>query len=315
MKRKLHVITFLFSLFFSVAIIANTTTDPIKKDSVSTKISTKAIKTNSVKTFRNFSSLNKFDKVATAVSKQRFTEQGFQFNTADSTENKKWLDKATNTFEKVEELGNYIDFLTKDGLGQLPVAIKPVSISNVKYTVGIAKAVFKPTFTELTVFLKVELPSTNKERGDQVLILGASNVKLSHTGGIIGDAKLQLISQFTTNFNQGSILLTLKGDFQNPGTYAIIDCSGFKEMGIDANIKFANGLLHPVDKNGKKKIGYVDADFKTTISDWNDMVVNISLPEFGIKGLEGTTFQLNTAVFDFSDLRNDEATPKAYLNK
>ena len=315
MKKKLRFITFLFSLFFSVTMISNTITDPIKKDSTATKISTKGIKTNTAKTFRSFSSLNKFDKVATTVIEQRFTEQGFQFNTADSTENKKWLDKATNTFKKVEELDNYIEFLTKDGLGQLPVAIKPVSISNVKYTVGIAKAVFKPAFTELTVFLKVELPSKNDKRGDQVLILGASNVKLSHTGGIIGDAKLNLISQFTTNFNQGSVLLTLKGSFEKPGTYAIIDCSGFKEMGLDANIKFADGLLHPVDKNGKKKVGYVEADFKTTISDWNDMVVNISLPEFGIKGLEGTTFKLNTAVFDFSDLRNDPATPASYINK
>ena len=315
MKKKLRFITFLFSLFFSVAMMANTNGNPIKKDSTATKLITKIVKANSAKTFRTFSSLENFDRVEEFTNQQRFTEQGFQFNTADSTENKKWLDKATNTFEKVEELGNYIDLLTKDGLGQLPVAIKPVSISNVKYTVGIAKAVFKPAYTELTVFLKVELPKTNPERGDQVLILGASNVKLSHTGGIIGDAKLQLISQFTTNFNQGSILLTLKGDFQNPGTYAIIDCSGFKEMGLDANIKFANGLLHPVDNKGKKKIGYVEADFKTSIADWNDMVVNISLPEFGIKGLEGTTFQLNTAVFDFSDLRNDEATPKAYLNK
>ncbi|MCG8207860.1 hypothetical protein [Tenacibaculum finnmarkense] len=315
MKKKIRFITFLFSLFFSVAMIANTITDPIKKDSIATKLITKIIKTNSVKTFRSFSSLNKFDKVTAALTQQRFTEQGYKFNTADSIENKKWLDKATNTFKKVEELGNYIEFLTKDGLGQLPVAIKPVSISNAKYTVGIAKAVFKPAYTELTVFLKVEIPSTNSERGDQILILGASNVKLSHTGGIIGDAKLNLISQFTTNFNQGSILLTLKGSFEKPGTYAIIDCGGFKEMGLDANIKFANGLLYPVDKKGKKKIGYVNADFKTTISDWNDMVVNISLPEFGIKGIKGTTFKLNTAVFDFSDLRNDEATPKAYLNK
>ncbi len=315
MNKKL-TLSFLILICISNHLFANTNVKFNERDSVATKaLPVKSTEITNAKTFRNFSSLEKFDKVATPVIQQRFTSQGFQFNTADSTTNKKWLDKATNTFKKIEELDNYIDVLTKDGLAQLPVAIKPVSISNVKYTVGIAKAVFKPAFTELTVFLKVELPSNNDKRGDQVLILGATNVKLSHSGGIIGDAKLNLISQFTTNFNQGSVLLTLKGSFKEPGTYALIDCSGFKEMGLDANIKFADGLLHPVDKNGKKKIGYVEADFKTTIADWNDMVVNISLPEFGIKGLEGTTFKLNTAVFDFSDLRNDEATPKSYLNK
>ncbi|MBA6156661.1 hypothetical protein H3Z83_09060 [Tenacibaculum sp. S7007] len=315
MNKKL-TLSFLILICISINLFANTNFNERDKDSIATKaVPVKPAKITSAKTFRSFSSLEKFDKIERPVIQQRFTDQGFQFNTADSTTNKKWLDKATNTFKKIEELDNYIDVLTKDGLAQLPVAIKPVSISNVKYTVGIAKAVFKPAFTELTVFLKVELPSTNDKRGDQVLILGASDVKLSHTGGIIGDAKLNLISQFTVNFNEGSVLLTLKGSFEKPGTYALIDCSGFKEMGIDANIKFADGLLHPVDKKGKKKIGYVEADFKTTIADWNDMVVNISLPEFGIKGLEGTTFKLNTAVFDFSDLRNDPATPASYINK
>lgn len=317
MNKKLPL-SFLILLFFSATILAST--NPIKKDSTATTYSdTKPLKkTTSVKTFRNFSSLEKFDDLEESLTpklQQRFTEQGYQFNTPDSTANKKWLDMATNTFNSIEESGNYIELLSKQGLSELPVAIKPVTISNVKYTVGIAKAVFKPAFTELTVFLKVEIPSTNADRGDQVLILGASNVKLSHEGGIIGDAKLHLISQFTVNFNSGTLLLTLKGSMEEPGTYAIIDCSGFKEMGIDANIKFANGLLHPVDDKGKKKIGYVEANFKTSIADWNDMVINISLPEFGIKGLEGTTFKLNTAIFDFSDLRNDEDTPKAYLEK
>ncbi|CAL2079715.1 conserved protein of unknown function [Tenacibaculum sp. 190524A02b] len=318
MKKKLPLSFFAF-VFFTVAIFSNNS-DKVKekprKDSLAlVKESTTPKRIVKKKLFRNFSSLEKFEKVEVAEVKKRFSEQGFQFNTSDSLVNKKWLDMATNTFNSIEESGNFIDVLTRDGLSELPVAIKPVSISNVKYTVGIAKAVFKPAYTELTVFLKVELPNTNPDRGDQVLILGASDVKLSHEGGIVGQAKLNLISQFTVNLNKGSILLTLKGSFEKPGTYAIIDCSGFKEMGLDANVKFANGLLHPVDEKGKKKIGYVEADFKTSISDWNDMVVNISLPEFGIKGLEGTTFQLNTAVFDFSDLRNDEATPKAYLNK
>jgi hypothetical protein len=317
MNKKLPL-SFLILLFISVSLFA--TPNFTERDSITTasKRVDKTTLTAKSKTFRNFSSLDKFDELEEALEpeiQQQFTQQGFQFNTADSLINKKWLDMATNTFKSIEESENYIDVLTKDGLSQLPVAIKPVNISNVKYTVGIAKAVFKPAYSELTVFLKVELPNTNPDRGEQVLILGASNVKLSHEGGIIGDAKLHLISQFTVNFNSGTLLLTLNGSMEEPGTYAIIDCSGFKEMGLDANVKFANGLLHPVDEKGKKKIGYVEADFKTSISDWNDMVVNISLPEFGIKGIEGTTFKLNTAVFDFSDLRNDEATPKAYLDK
>lgn len=315
MNKKLSLHIFMLFFIYAITIVANEKSIP--KDSLKTSNFNKElpVKKTTVKTLRSFSSLDKFDEVVSTTLQKRFTEEGYVFNSQDSTVNKEWLDKATNTFKTIEEEDNYIDELSAEGLSQLPVAIKPVSISNVKYTVGIAKATFKPAYAELTVFLKVELPSDNEERGDQVLILGASDIKLSYGGGIIGEAKLNLISQFTINFNKGSLLLTLKGSFEEPGTYATIDCNGFKEMGLDANLKFANGLLHPVDKKGKKQVGYVEADFKTTISDWNDMVVNISLPEFGVKGIEGTTFQLNTAVFDFSDLRNDEATPSSYVNK
>ncbi len=261
----------------------------------------------SVKIFRNFESLEQFDTPVPEKQPQKFSQQsGFHFKTSDSLQNNKWLEMAKDVFDKIEETKNYIDELKDESLGTLPVAINPIEISNVKYTVGIAKAVFKPQYTELTVFLKIETA-----RG--VLILGADDIKLSHEGGIVGDARLSLISQFTVNFNNGSILLTLNGGFETQKTYATIDCSGFKELSLDANIKFSNSLIYPVDEDGKEKLGYVESSFKLVASDWNDMLINISLPEFGIKGVDGTTFRLNTAVFDFSDLRNDPQTPSTYL--
>ncbi len=276
-------------------------------DNVSHSITKEVSSSIAVKAFRNFKSLERFDTPISDKQPEKFHQKtGFNFNTADSIENNKWLEMAKDVFSKIEETKNYIDELKDESLGELPVAINPIEISNVKYTVGIAKAVFKPQYTELTIFLKIETA-----RG--VLILGADDIKLSHEGGIVGDAKLNLISQFTVNFNNGSVLLTLNGGFEKTGTYATIDCSGFKELGIDANIQFSNGLIYPVDEDGKETLGYVESSFKVVASDWNDMLINISLPEFGIKGVEGTTFRLNTAIFDFSDLRNDPQTPSDYL--
>ncbi len=298
--------------------------DSLQKDITATK--KKIEKQNSAKTFREFTSLQQFDTPVIEKSTLDF-KAGYQFIGENADQDKKWLEQAKNVFKVLEKTKNYIDELTTQGLKELPVAIRPVTISNVTYTVGIAKAVFKPTYTELTVFLKVELPESNTtgtsnsegtaaaKKQDNVLILGASNIKLSRKGGIMGDARLNLISQFSTNINNGAILFTLKGSFEKPGTYAKIDCFGFKEFGLDANIKFTDGLLFPVDEHGKKKIGYLESDFKIVASDWNDIVANISLPEFGINGVEGTTFRLNTAVFDFSDLRNDDAIPEVYLEK
>jgi hypothetical protein len=295
---------------------------------------TKIAPTKPIKTFRNFKSLEKFDTPVIEKKSSGFDiVEGYQLNGPNAEQEKDWLEMAKNVFKTIDETKNYIEELTNnDELKELPVAIEPIVISNVTYTVGIAKAVFNPGFTELTVFLRVEFPEkevttttttaegtkTKTEIKKDVLILGASNVRLSHDGGIYAkgnnDIKLHLISQYTMNFNSGAVLLTLKGSFENPGTYAVIDCSGFKELGIDANVKFTSDLLFPVDENGKKQIGYVESDFKLTATDWNDMVVNVSLPEFGITGVaEGTTFRLNNAVFDFSDLRNDDSMPSEYL--
>ncbi|WP_108869785.1 hypothetical protein [Aquimarina aquimarini] len=282
------------------------------KDSVNNRERTsdqEKITVRPTKGFRNFKSLERFDKISVVHKSFEIEDQEEgDVTIADGEINNKWLEMANQTFATIEETQNYVDLLSDDSLQELPVAIKPKEISNVKYTVGIAKAVFKPAYTELTAFLKVETA-----RG--TLVLGESNIKLSHEGGIIGDAKLNLISQFTFNINSGKVIVTLNGSFNESGTYATIDCSGFKELGIDANVEFSNELLHPVDQNGKKKIGSVEGNFKTVVADWNDIVANIELPEFGIKGIEGTTFKLNTAIFDFSDLRNDDAMPGDYLNK
>ncbi|WP_271785506.1 hypothetical protein, partial [Aquimarina algiphila] len=68
------------------------------------------------------------------------------------------------------------------------------------------------------------------------LLFGANNVKLSHQGGIIGDANLVLLGDVFIPFNSGNWLLILKGglnyntgDTQNK-TYVAIDCDGVKEM-------------------------------------------------------------------------------------
>ncbi|MEW7277094.1 hypothetical protein ABW636_00690 [Aquimarina sp. 2201CG1-2-11] len=312
------------------------------KDSLSVATSmvevTTAKAVKPARVFRKFKSLEQFDTPVVAKPTNRFIDkQGFSFNGPNADNNKEKLEEAKKIFEEIKRSERYIDELKSDKLNELPVAIRPSTFNNVTYTVGIAKAVFQPTYTDLTVFLKIETPRTTSttttildENGNpvtttsdpkeenNVLILGASNIKLSHDGGIFGEARLNLISQFTTNINNGTILLTLKGSFENKnkGTYAVIGCKGFEKLSIDANIKFSNGLLYPVDKDGKEKKGYVESDFKITATDWNDMVVNISLPEFGVKGTaKGTTFRLQEAVLDFSDLSNDESMPLEYLSK
>lgn len=284
-----------------------------------------------VKTFRKFKSLEKFDTIPETKESDLNIEnikEGFQFNSDNASINEDVYNEAIAVFNKIDETANYIDELRSDELAGLPVAIVPTEINNVKYTVGIAKAVFTPLGTKLTAFLKVETPRTTsssittadgttaiENREMNVLIFGAKDIMLSNTGGIIGEAKLSLISQFIISINSGKIILTLNGSFEDPKTYASIDCFGFKELALDANVKFSNDLIHPVKENGDPDVGYVESNFKVQANDWNDLVTSIDLPEFGIRGLKGFTFKLNTAVLDFSDLRNDSQMPTGYVGK
>lgn len=308
MKKKL-LLFWLFTFIFCYQSFAiSFSIDPVKEKVKATprKENAKPQVVSSA-AFRNFEELEAFDKKEIPLEDDQQITEGFTF-TSDSIREKQWLNKANAVFAEIEKSQNFIEYLTPDDLGQLPIGI-PKNIGNIKYTVGIAKAVLKPAYAELTVFLQIEIP----QRG--TLILGAADIKLSHAGGIVGDAKLNLISRFTFNINEGKAFVSLNGSLEDPGTYALIDCSGFKELGIDADLSFSKGLLHPVDEKGKEKGGLVSGHFKTVVSDWNDVVINISLPQFGVKGLKGTTFNLNNAVFDFSDLRNDASTPPWYLSK
>jgi hypothetical protein len=48
----------------------------------------------------------------------------------------------------------------------------------------------------------------------------------------------------------------------------------------------------------------VTASFKTVITDWNDILAEVSLPNFAVKGLEKFAFTVDKAVVDLSDTRN-----------
>src|SRR5690606_20425870 len=88
-------------------------------------------------------------------------------------------------------------------------------------------------------------------------------------------------------------------------TYATIDCDGFKELCIRADVKFSRDLI--VTENADGKIdpqGNVIASFKTVLTGWNDLIVQLTLPAFQMRGLPGVSFNVQNAVFDFSDLRN-----------
>ncbi len=236
--------------------------------------------------------------------------------------------QAERGFKEIDSTGKWISSFSNEDIQVLPVGVKH-KINEVEYQLGFMKASFTKDYTELLVFAKLILPQTDEEGLPVELFFGASNIKLSHQGGIIDGGDLVLLGDIFIPFGGGTSLLLLKGGFDydtadvENRTYVTIDCDGFKEMQLQGEVQFSRNVVLPLKEGGeldeREKIKYTGAlknpiqipnrvrgEFKAVGSDWGDMIVEIGLTPFVIKGQEELfTFEVNNAVFDFSTLRTE----------
>ena len=242
--------------------------------------------------------------------------------------------KARASFEKIEATNRWVNNFSNQDLVELPIGIRK-TINNSQYAIGISKAVFTPEYTILTVFCKIDLPQTNADGTPMQLFFGANDVKLSHSGGLIGDAKLVLLGDVDVPFNANKWQVSLYGGMDMTTgnvadlTYVTIDCDGFKDLRVTGAVEFSRDLILPLEANGivneakttvmktypngvTKQVPYrVKGDFSFEASNWNDIMVNVNLQPFVLKtkrngsNFDGNIqFLVNNAVFDFSDINN-----------
>jgi hypothetical protein len=220
-------------------------------------------------------------------------------------EQNKARQEAANVFAIIEKTGNYGYFTAVD-LNNLPMGLQR-TISNVEYTVAISAFEQENNQGELTIYGRIKTPQ--KE-----LFFGAKGIKCDYNGDIIGETKLLLLGDISIPINGGQATLILHGGFNMETgveiemTYMTIDCSGFKELNIMADVVVSDSLIRKVDNSGEPisgAAGKVSAPFHIVVSDWSDILVSLSLPRFEINGLDGFIFDIKNAVFDFSDSRNE----------
>lgn len=247
----------------------------------------------------------------------------------------KELGIAAASITKIEQSDRWVDKFSKEELVALPIGIKQ-NISNIQYSVAVTKATFSPEYTTLTVFCRVDIPQKDKNGKPMQLFFGADDVKLSHQGGIIGDAKLVLLGNVNIPFSENKWQLSLYGGFDMATgytkdlTYVTIDCDGFKEMKISGAVEFSRDLILPIESSGqvneaKQNIiktyyngkpqsipNRVRGNFSFTASNWNDILVNVTLQPFVLKdkrngkNYDGNfEFLVSNAVLDLSDLKNE----------
>lgn len=223
--------------------------------------------------------------------------EGLLTSTAPNDSVQRYIDLARTLIGKIRSTQNFITNLNDATRFELPVGISK-QIGGVSYDLAIYAVRLKPAYAEVDVLMQIETPQ------GQTLTFKASAIKFTKKGGIVGDAKLSLVGDFGINFSGDKIQLILHGGLEGEKTFVTINCDGFQSMGLDAEVKFSRDILVPEDVNGNVLPGNVTATFNTTLTNWNDLIVQLSLPSFQIAKMPGMGFSVRDAVFDFSDVRN-----------
>lgn len=301
-----RIVGCLFLFFITGALYANSV--PVED---STVFKLNGIATSTPLSSQAFVSLN--EQVAKNFLLQpgysELTTEYLKYYVGESGDISLLREKAKAAIEKVTETGAFVNQLKVDGLYELPIGLKKI-IGSTTVTIAISQVKFNAGHAELTAFAKLEIPQEPYE-----LLFGLEGIKLTYQGGIVGDAKLVLLGDVPIRFNGGSSALILKGSADiktavpTSNTYLSFDCEGFKEIGLAADIEFPRSMLIPVDAQGKRDENpdrRVKGSFTTTATDWSDILITLDLPDFQIPLVKDVVFSIESAVFDFSDLRNSE---------
>ncbi len=119
---------------------------------------------------------------------------------------------AVESFTKIEQTERWVNSFSNQDLVELPIGVRK-TINNSQYAIGITKAKFTPEYTELIFFCNIDLTKTDENGQAIQLFFGADNIKLSHDGGIIGEANLVLLGDVDVPFNAKKWQLSLYGGF------------------------------------------------------------------------------------------------------
>lgn len=213
------------------------------------------------------------------------------------------VQRADSVFAAISE-NKLIDKLTGAQLVELPVGIKK-TFGSTSYTVAISRAEILPTHIKLEVFCMAEFSD------GRVLHFGSDNIKFSVEGGFIGETTLGLFSDFAffKNPNKMAVVLNEFQRMQNgnhDGTYITFDCDGFVEMRLDGSVELSRDWVKPCDQNAEILPGNdrVNMELGLTVTDWDDMVIDVTVPSFVLTQSPDMGFMVNFAVVDFSDLKN-----------
>ena len=225
----------------------------------------------------------------------------------------KALLRAKAIIDSARKLGNVFEKLTSESLIGIPFPLVHKTFNNVEYSIVIGSIKIRSDHISLEVYGSIRTPQ-GKE-----YYFGAPEINFSGSGGLVGTSYLGLISNATFNLDNKKTLVTLKKfDKDGSGTYLAFDCDGFKFVSLDARLELSRDWVLPLDGNyNPKPQGRVACDFHLVAEDFNDWLIDISLPDFALTDFPKIAYSIEKVVFDFSDSKNaaNMAFPPDYFEE
>ena len=214
------------------------------------------------------------------------------------------IQEAQSAFNTVDNHGIYVQELTSSNLREFPIGIHK-TMGNTPVTLAVSNVVLNYDYTEISAFVKVQLPQ------QITLYFGAENLKFSHDGVFLGDAKLALLEDVELPaFSDNSLKMIIRGASDSyfkaaDLSYVTLSCKGVENFGLAIDLEFSDQFLQPVDKQGEIIHGQkLRTSFKTQVVDLDDLIVGVDLPAFAINGLNGYSFACEKMIFDYSQIKH-----------
>lgn len=164
--------------------------------------------------------------------------------------------------------------------------IIPIIKHTFEYNFTVLGISFTPTSAKMNCALNMQGVKENK----QYTFIGSA-LCLKASGWATESVEMNLLNDVSFNFFDSEILVeSYKNDSAN--TRAVWDCSGFKHVHIEGNIKFSRNIIKPTNSSNPtyKVIGY----YATNIISFNDIMYRIAINEPYQFGITGKQIEVNS---------------------
>jgi hypothetical protein len=206
----------------------------------------------------------------------------------------------------VRDKGAIVGTLTAQDLTRLPIGIMDPSG---KVVICVDSAKFTPIGATFNAYVALQLPGMKEK-----MCFRAVNIPMGPSGITSSNAPaLTLVSTHVLQMGD-------KVDLVIPGTGGNNiqwDCNGFKEVNIEGKFVFKDGVFQ-VDKVEAPNDSSVTATVQFQhITNINNMMANVSITPFKIRGMEDFAFKVTDATVDMSDHNNPNnfQFPAVYQNE